>query len=129
MQVNRSNVKKLKTGYIKRAENELPVLSRWFERDSTIRARARFLDVILYSKAQVQLESNHTGVPDPFAHIDYEYAIVGVKPQNEFEETPMQPITLMRNALGKEFGGSGVPLNATMYNKAVDYWSRHAVVI
>jgi hypothetical protein len=127
--VNRSNVKKLKTGYIKRAEHELPVLSRWFEKDSTLRARARFLDIILYSKEQIQLESKHTGVPDPHANIDYDYAIVGVKPQNEYEETPMQPITLMRNALGVEFGGSGISLNETLYNKAVDYWSRHAVVI
>jgi hypothetical protein len=27
------------------------------------------------------------------------------------KETPMEPITMMRNALGKTEGGSGVPLD------------------
>ena len=29
----------------------------------------------------------------------------------------MQPITMLRNALGREEGGSGVPLNKDAYNK------------
>ena len=37
--------------------------------------------------------------------------LIGVRlHQDEEYETPMQPITMLRNALGKEEGGSGVPL-------------------
>jgi len=38
----------------------------------------------------------------------------------------MDPITMMRNALGKEEGGSGVPLNRKKYKESVAFWSIHA---
>ena len=40
----------------------------------------------------------------------------------------MTPITMLRNALGKEYGGSGVPLERDKYQKSVEYWSKHAVI-
>jgi hypothetical protein len=40
----------------------------------------------------------------------------------------MQPITMMRNALGKEHGGSGVPLDWDKYRKSVEFWSSHATL-
>jgi hypothetical protein len=40
----------------------------------------------------------------------------------------MTPITMMRNALGKEEGGSGVALQREEYDKAVKYWETHAFV-
>ena len=52
-----------------------------------------------------------------------------IKAQDEDYETPMQPITMLRNALGKEEGGSGVPLDRDKYNASVAYWSKHAVVV
>lgn len=48
--------------------------------------------------------------------------------QDEDFETPMQPITMMRNALGKDEGGSGVPLDKDNYMKSVNYW-RHRVPV
>ena len=41
----------------------------------------------------------------------------------------MQPITAMRNALGRDEGGSGVPLNRDEYLKSVAYWQENAPVI
>ncbi len=41
-------------------------------------------------------------------------------------ETPMAPITMMRNALGVEEGGSGVPLDREAYLRSVAFWSTHA---
>lgn len=41
----------------------------------------------------------------------------------------MQPITMMRNALGKEEGGSGVPLDRKKYQQSVDYWKSHAPIV
>ena len=40
----------------------------------------------------------------------------------------MDPITVMRNALGKDEGGSGVPLNREKYLESVKYWESHAIV-
>jgi len=41
-------------------------------------------------------------------------------------ETPMAPITMLRNALGVEEGGSGVPLDRAAYHRAVEFWRGHA---
>ena len=43
--------------------------------------------------------------------MEYDYGIISVKAQDVANELPMQPITAMRNSLGKEYGGSGVPLD------------------
>jgi len=40
----------------------------------------------------------------------------------------MDPITMMRNALGKEYGGSGVALDADKYKESVTFWSAHALI-
>ena len=42
------------------------------------------------------------GTEDPNAGLDYDYGIVSIKPQDVDYECPMQPITAMRNALGKD---------------------------
>jgi len=54
--------------------------------------------------------------------------IVSIKAQDVDYELPMQPITVMRNALGKDQGGSGVPLDREKYMEAFNYWNDHAVV-
>lgn len=41
----------------------------------------------------------------------------------------MQPITMLRNALGREEGGSGVPLDRDAYTKSVEYWETHATIV
>jgi hypothetical protein len=40
----------------------------------------------------------------------------------------MDPITMMRNALGKEHGGSGVGLDRQKYMESVQFWTKHAIV-
>jgi hypothetical protein len=40
----------------------------------------------------------------------------------------MQPITMMRNALGKEEGGSGVGLDRDKYKESVAFWSKYAPI-
>ena len=63
----------------------------------------------------MQKEVAAMGNTDPNKDVDYDYGIVSVKPTDVDYETPMDPITIMRNALGKEEGGSGVPLNKEKY--------------
>jgi hypothetical protein len=41
----------------------------------------------------------------------------------------MQPITMMRNALGREEGGSGVALGRDAYEASVAYWQGHAAIV
>jgi hypothetical protein len=41
-------------------------------------------------------------------------------------ETPMAPITMLRNALGVEEGGSGVPIDREAYRRAGEVWRTHA---
>ena len=59
-------------------------------------------------------------VPDSTAP----WGIISVKGQLCDYELPMQPITVMRNALGKEHGGSGVPLDFAKYTESVDFWKK-----
>ncbi len=65
---------------------------------------------------------------DPNENVDYDYGIISVKPQNVDYELPMDPITMMRNALGVEYGGSGIELNFEKYNQSVKFWSEHVII-
>lgn len=87
---------------------------------------AEFLDIILYSRQQIDEENAAMSEKDPFSQLNYEWGVVSVKPTHTDCELPMDPITMMRNALGKEYGGSGVPLNPAKYLESVQFWSNYA---
>jgi hypothetical protein len=53
------------------------------------------------------------------------WGIISVKGQLCDYELPMQPITIMRNALGKDQGGSGVPLVFEKYMESVNFWKKN----
>ena len=127
-EITEENKGKLESGYEARRENELAVLARWFPKDSFKADVAKYLDIILYSKDQVQEENKAMGTEDPNKDIDYKYAIISVKPQDVDHELPMQPITMMRNSLGKEYGGSGVPFDQDKYKESVEYWQKNALI-
>jgi hypothetical protein len=103
-------------------------LVRWFPSHSVTPLVAKYLDVILYSREQIRKENEATGNPNPEEQDDAPWGIISVKAQDVDYELPMNPVTVMRNALGKEEGGSGVPLNRDEYLKSVEYWKNHALV-
>ncbi len=105
----------LRSAYEARTKDELPVLVRWFE--GVEAPIADWLVVILYSREQLAKE----GAP-----IEADWGIVGCLYTAEPEEIPMAPITMMRNALGVDEGGSGVPLDREAYHRSVAYWENHA---
>ncbi len=105
----------LRSGYEARNSSELPVLVRWFEGIEP--PIAGFLIVILYNQEQLAKE----GSP-----IDADWGVVGCMYTDSPEEIPMAPVTMMRNALGVDEGGSGVPLDREAYLRSVEYWSKHA---
>lgn len=41
----------------------------------------------------------------------------------------LQPITIMRNSLGTEEGGSGVPLDRQKYEESAAYWDQRAAIL
>lgn len=105
----------LRSAYEARTKAELPVLNRWFE--GVEPPVADYLVVILYSAEQMAKE----GTP-----IDADWGIVGCMYTSHPAEIPMAPITMMRNALGVEEGGSGVPIDREAYAKSVAFWEKHA---
>ena len=105
----------LRSDYEARNSDELPVLVRWFE--GLKPPVANFIIPILYSREQLAKE----GSP-----IDADWGVVGCIYTMEPEETPMTPITLMRNALGVDEGGSGVPIDRKAYRQSVEFWRTHA---
>ena len=105
----------LRSAYEARTREELPVLVRWFE--GLEPPVAQYLVPILYDRAQMAKE----GTP-----IDADWGIVGCLYTMAPEEIPMVPITMLRNALGVEEGGSGVPLDRASYRRSVEFWERHA---
>lgn len=112
----------LKSGYIARREGERAVLERWFEDlDAPV---ATHLDVILYSHAQLLIESDAFPEDVP----DCQWGIVSIIGTLAPHEPPMPPITQLRNALGPAEGGSGVPIDADAYDRAVTFWEGHAAI-
>jgi len=133
LEITDANRNLVRSGYKKRRPEELAVLSRWFDKDDVAGQvpEAKMLDVILYSREQIQKEYEAMPAGDK-AHggdvPDAPWGIISIKAQDEDHETPMQPITMMRNSLGREEGGSGVPIDREAYAAACDYWDKHAVI-
>lgn len=105
----------LRSAYEARTPDELPVLVRWFE--GVEPPVAEYFVVILYSREQMAKENSP---------IDADWGVVGCMYTAEPEEIPMAPITMMRNALGVEEGGSGVPIDREAYARSVAFWETHA---
>jgi hypothetical protein len=126
----------LRSKYEARNDKELPVLTRYFCRelleqskssDEDVFPVAKYLDLILYSREQINKENEAMG-KSPDAETA-PWGIVSIKAQDIDKELPMTPITAMRNALGKEEGGSGVPIDRKKYVEAYEYWKDHATVV
>lgn len=126
--VSEANRHLLRSGYSSRTPSELPVLQRWFSSSDVEAPEAAWLDIILYSREQLVKERAATGRADQPPLPDAPWGIISIKAQAEEFELPMQPITAMRNALGREEGGSGVAIDRAAYARAVEYWQGHAVI-
>ena len=144
----------VRTAYETRTAAELPVLTRYLPRTAIPPGLAppvaRVLDVILYDRAQLDKENaamrekkaaaraaaaEASGqevaedvAPEPVGGSDTPWGIVSVKPQDCEDELPMNPATMLRNALGKAEGGSGVPLDRDAYMAAVAFWRDHVTI-
>ena len=127
LEITPENEDLLRSCYEQRQEKELPVMVRYFPKSKVGEPPvATFLDVILYSREQIGKESAAMGREDDGETAPW--GIISLKAQSVNYELPMQPITMMRNALGKEEGGSGVGLSRDAYKASVDFWTKHASI-
>ena len=116
--ITKDNEHLVRTRYEARNDKELPVLQRFIPLElidggTDSLPVAKYLDLILYSREQIQKENESMGKQkgDETAP----WGIVSIKAQDVPYELPMNPITVMRNSLGKDQGGSGVPLSRDSY--------------
>ncbi|MEM8972889.1 MAG: DUF3228 family protein [Pseudomonadota bacterium] len=114
----------LQSGYRSRRDGELAVLERWFE--GLEAPVAAYLDVILYSHAQLVKEAAEFPEEQPVP--DCDWGIVSIIGTLAPVEPPMPPITQLRNALGAGEGGSGAPIDRIKYQAAAEFWDNHAAV-
>lgn len=130
LEINNDNILYLKSEYNSRRKEELAVLVRYFDlnelnNNNIIINNAKYLDIILYSREQINIENKAMNIID---NSKSQWGIVSIKPQNVNYEIPMEPITMMRNALPLNQGGSGKSIDPIQYNKSVQFWSKHARV-
>ena len=118
--------------YDSRQKNELPVLIRYIDLKTINKEEipdALFLDLILYSKEQIISEMKEMKADEKeineMIEKDFDWGIISIKPLNIDHELPFVPITLMRNSLGKNEGGSGVPIDRKKYMEGVEFWSKN----
>lgn len=107
----------LKSGYKARREGELPVLTRWFE--GLPKPVAKYVTLVVYSKEQLAKEGTATQA---------DWGVVAVLASDSPYDLLMTPCTMIRNHLGAEFGGSGVPIDRDIYMCSVEQWSNHAMI-
>ena len=125
--ITEENKALLRSGYEARRAEEFAVLGRWFNAGEIGDIpKAGYLDLILYSKEQI--DSENAAMNAPPVNEEYDYGIISIKPQDVDYELPMQPITMMRNAMGEEYGGSGVKLDFETYAKSVEFWQANAIL-
>jgi len=122
----------LRSGYHSRNKKELPVLSRWLDLPIPP-PTAKYLIIVVYSREQLmneKLAESGDSVPICFkTFLDgADWGIVSIMGQMDWEEEPMKPITMMRNSLGLQEGGSGVSIDREKYIKSVEFWKTHATV-
>ena len=146
MPITLENYQYLRSGYSARRDTELPVLSRWFELPVP-KPKADYLMFVLYSKTQIDKEAKKQyeedvayikkhGInprapmeePKPPKPFETDWGIVSINGQTHPNEEPMTPVTMMRNALGMEEGGSGVAIKRKKYEESVEFWKTHAIV-
>lgn len=128
MPIKIENYQYLRSGYSARTEKELPVMSRWFELPVSAPV-ADYLIVVVYSREQLLKEHADQKTETPFELSEEDsWGVVAILGQTHPNEEPMQPITMMRNALGTAEGGSGVPIDRERYKASVEFWSQNAIV-
>ena len=76
--ITAENEKLVKTSYDSRTEKEVPVLRRYFSKDDVPASKAKYLDVILYSREQIRKETAAMKDDEHNKDVDYEWGIIWI---------------------------------------------------
>merc|ERR1712129_469851 len=91
IEINAENEQYLRTDYVKRREEELPVLCRWFDSEKYAKELekykqiATYLDIILYSRKQILKENEAMKITN---NQQSPWGIISIKPQMINYEIP-----------------------------------------
>ena len=118
-EITKDNEHLLTSCYEARQKSEFKVLVRRFPAESVSGLPADHIDVIVYTLKQLTSDGDNPTGSD--------FDIITVNAEME-RSAPMAPMTMIRNALGKEHGGSGVELDRDAYAKSVEFWDEHAII-
>ena len=113
---------RLKSGYEKRYNKdaeECEYLCRWFDAEKVEPPNAKCIAVVLYDREQLAKEG---------IEINADYGIVTAQAEPIMGISPMTPETIVRNAMGPEFGGNGTAFDREYHDIAVRFWSDWAIV-
>jgi hypothetical protein len=126
----------IRTEYNARTSKEMPVLVEYASIPWKLK-KADYLMIILYSREQMIQEAiNKNGglsckeeeVENIKARHKENWYVVSIIPTLEPQEPPLPPITIWRNSLGTQHGGSGVDIDLKKYNQSVQFWTQHIKV-
>jgi len=79
-------------------------------------------------EADFEMWLNFNKIDIIYEKFDADWGVVAILGQSHPNEEPMKPETMLRNALGKEEGGSGTKLDKTAYRRSVEFWDKNATV-
>jgi hypothetical protein len=118
VKITPQNAKYLVSDYVVRYGNEIPLLKRWFPKNSPVKGEiGEVVQVICYTKAQLAKEGTK---------INGEYGIVAINVEMK-GGSPVTPQTMLNNQLGVDFGGNGAKIDRKAYKKSVEFWKNHAM--
>ena len=115
------NRKYLRSGYEAPMNGDLPILTRWFE--SVMPPEAAYLNIVLYSSAQLKLEADEQNNSDI---ITTPWGIVAIRAEVARSGTPLKPMTIVRNAIRAAEDGAPFALDHEEYLESVLFWEKHA---
>lgn len=128
-EITNENYQWLRSSYVSRRDSELPVLTRHLHLPVQSE-KARYIVFVLYTNEHL-IEEHKVNSNNEDLYVnegEADFGIVSIMGQNVCREEPMTPATMIRNHLGKEFGGSGSVLDNEAYMRSVEFWSTHALI-
>jgi hypothetical protein len=120
VKITPQNEKFLKTEMTKRREGEEEYEHRFFDSKDVKGTPAHHVDLILYTKEQLDKEKE--------AHTDADYDLISVNAEFSEKSVPISVETMKRNEKGPEFGGSGHKHSPEEYTVSESFWKDHAMV-
>lgn len=114
------NEKLLKTEMTKRREGEEEYEHRFFESKDVKGIPSHHVDIILYTKEQLDKEGEKNTGSD--------FDIISINAEISEKGAPIAPVTMRRNIKGPASGGSGHQHTEEEIGESEKFWEQHALI-